>query len=224
MFTEATLTFLNELEDHNDRAWFAKNKVRYERDVRDPALAFVRAVGESLPEVSSAFLSSEKRVGGSLMRVYRDTRFSKDKSPYKTNIGIQFRHAAGKDVHAPGLYVHVELGQAFVACGLWRPESAALKRIRTHMVANAEAYSKVIRDPVFTEVFALQGESLKRAPRGFDAEHPLIDELKRKSIIAVSDLAMEDVLGERLVELTLDRFARGAPFVRFLCDAVGQPF
>src|SRR5678815_2121248 len=106
-FSDETFAFLGELEEHNQRDWFEANKSRYERVVREPALAFVRDMGRRLAEVAPALRADDRKVGGSMMRVHRDTRFSKDKSPYKTNVGIQFRHEAGKDVHAVGLYVPV---------------------------------------------------------------------------------------------------------------------
>ena len=107
MFSAATFSFLEELAAHNNRAWFEANKSRYESVVREPALQFIAAMAPLLAEFAPHFRAEPRRVGGSLMRVHRDTRFSRDKSPYKTNIGIQFRHALGKDVHAPGFYLHV---------------------------------------------------------------------------------------------------------------------
>ncbi|PIP02194.1 MAG: TIGR02453 family protein, partial [Zetaproteobacteria bacterium CG23_combo_of_CG06-09_8_20_14_all_54_7] len=101
-FTPATMAYLETLAANNNRDWFQEHKHRYEQDVREPALAFIEAVGARLPAIAPHFTADARKMGGSLMRVYRDSRFSKDKTPYKTNIGIQFRHEAGKDVHAPG--------------------------------------------------------------------------------------------------------------------------
>src|SRR5262245_19810153 len=108
------LHFLSELKSRNDKAWFDKNKERYESDVREPARAFVRAMAPKLARFSSEFIADDSRVGGSIMRIHKDVRFSKDKSPYKTNLGIQFRHRTGKDIHAPGLYVHVDPAFSFL--------------------------------------------------------------------------------------------------------------
>ena len=127
MFKTSTIKFLRELEKNNNRDWFEANKHRYESDVREPALAYIEAMAPRLAKISPHFIASPKKVGGSLMRVYRDVRFSKDKTPYKTNIGIQFRHSAGKDVHAPGFYMHIEPSQVFIAAGIWRPDSEMLK-------------------------------------------------------------------------------------------------
>ena len=109
-FTPATVKFLAELSDNNNRDWFNENKTRYEEEVLDVALRFIQSMQDPLADFAPHFTAIPKRMGGSLMRVYRDTRFSKDKTPYKTNIGIQFRHVLGKDVHAPGFYVHIEPG------------------------------------------------------------------------------------------------------------------
>ena len=117
-FRDETIKFLNELAANNNREWFAVNKHRYESLVVDRTFAFIIAMGDELRKISSHFEAIPKKQGGSLMRVYRDTRFSKDKTPYKTNIGIQFRHEAGRDVHAPGYYMHIEPGDVFVGAGL----------------------------------------------------------------------------------------------------------
>jgi len=106
-FPPQTLAFLRELADNNRRDWFKPNKVRYEEHVLDPALRFIIAMQAPLADFAPHFTAVPDRVGGSLMRIYRDTRFSKDKLPYKTNVGIQFRHESARDVHAPGYYVHV---------------------------------------------------------------------------------------------------------------------
>ena len=224
MFTEDTLGFLSELADNNQREWFKARKDRYEEHVREPARALIRAVGERLPEVTTAFVASDAKVGGSLMRVHRDTRFSRDKTPYKTHIGIEFRHVAGKDIHAPGFYLHIALGQAFVGCGMWRPPSPALLALRTRIAAEPDVWTRIVQEPSFAEMFVLQGESLKRAPRGFPKDHPQLDALRRKSHIAVSDLSLEDVLGEGLVDALMERVACSADYVRFLCEALDQPF
>jgi len=129
-FQPTIFRFLEELADNNNRPWFQENKGRYERDVREPCLAFIRAFRPRLKKISPFFVASDRRVGGSLMRVYRDTRFTKDKTPYKTNAGIQFRHEFGRDIHAPGFYVHIAPDECFLAMGLWRPDRPSLEQIR----------------------------------------------------------------------------------------------
>ncbi|MGI9257968.1 MAG: DUF2461 domain-containing protein, partial [Gammaproteobacteria bacterium] len=125
-FPAQTAKFLTELANNNARDWFNVNKQRYEDHVLEPALTFINAMEPRIEKISPHFLAVAKRTGGSLMRVYRDTRFSKDKTPYKTNIGIQFRHELGKDVHAPGFYLHIQPKNCFLGAGIWRPDSDAL--------------------------------------------------------------------------------------------------
>ncbi len=120
-FEPRTIRFLEQLRDNNDREWFKANKQRYEEDVLDVALRFIISMQEPLRDIAPRFTAVPTRVGGSLMRVYRDTRFSKNKLPYKTNIGIQFRHEQAKDVHSPGYYVHIEPDEVFIGVGMWRP-------------------------------------------------------------------------------------------------------
>ena len=162
----------SELEANNERPWFNANKARYEEQVLAPALAFVEAVGGRLPVVSPHFLAVARRTGGSVMRVYRDTRFGGDKRPYKTNLGIQFRHEVGKDVHAPGFYFHIDPSTVFLGAGMWRPDRGSLGAIRDRIVERGEEWERV-RDAIVEAGYRLGGEALKRAPRGFDAEHPL---------------------------------------------------
>jgi len=119
-FPADTARFLAELARNNNRDWFRANKGRYERSVRGPALAFIEAMAGPLERVSRHIYADPSPSGGSLMRIYRDTRFSPDKTPYKTNIGIQFRHERCDDVHAPGLYFHIDPKECFLACGMWR--------------------------------------------------------------------------------------------------------
>jgi uncharacterized protein (TIGR02453 family) len=223
-FSPELFQFLHELSENNVKSWWDPNKERYEREVRTPALAFIRAVGERLSEVSPHLTAIAKKSGGSMMRPFRDTRFSKDKTPYKTNVGIQFRHAAGKDIHAPGMYLHIDPDQAFLATGLWHPESSALKAIRARIDTEPEAWIAARDDAAFRSTFELQGESLKRAPRGYPKDHPLLEDLKRKDHIAVMNLTIDDVLDIGLVDDFIDAFKRASPYMRFLTEAVGQPF
>jgi len=163
-FTKETFTFLTELAAHNERDWFKANKARYEAHVKDAALGFIAEFSSKLREVSPHFLAIPKVQGGSLMRIYRDTRFSKDKTPYKTNIGMHFNHTGGtKSIHAPGFYLHVEPGEVMAACGIWQPDSAAIARIRDAIVDDPDGW-QAVRDAAGG--MAWWGQSLKRAPRG----------------------------------------------------------
>ena len=223
-FPEDTFSFLNELVNNNSREWFEPQKERYEGSVREPALEFIAAMSEPLAELAPHFQAIPKKVGGSLMRPYRDIRFSPDKTPYKTNIGIQFRHEAGKDVHAPGYYVHVEPDGCFVGVGLWKPDSVPLKDIRQSIVDSPDEYRSILTNSRFKKLFTLGGESLKRPPKGFDPEHPLIDELKRKDFIASHDVPFDLITTAKFLPSVAASFEIAAPWVRFLCGALGLEY
>jgi len=154
-----------------------------------------------------------------MMRVHKDIRFSKDKTPYKTNIGIHFKHARGKDVHAPGFYLHIEPGEVFIAAGIWRPESNTLKNVRTLIDEYPKEWQKLTRKITGAGGFELGGTSLKRPPAGFSKEHPLLDELKRKDYIAVQKLKISEVYSKDFDKKTAKLFKVAAPLVKFVCDA-----
>lgn len=223
-FTSATLTFLRELSDNNERTWFQDNKQRYEDAVRSPALNFIDDISPRLQVIAPRFRAIPKKVGGSLMRVYRDTRFSKDKSPYKTNIGIQFRHEAGKDVHAPGYYLHIEPGDCFLGVGIWRPDSAALGKIRDAIVKKTDHWLAARDNEPFKQTFTLQGDSLTNPPRGYAKDHPLLVDLKRKDFIATKRLTQKSVLSNDLLDESIMLFDQAEPFMRFLCTALEVSF
>jgi uncharacterized protein (TIGR02453 family) len=224
-FSPALFAFLRELAANNDREWFAANKERYVAEVQEPALAFVEDIGMRLPEeVSRHFVADARANGGSVFRIYRDTRFSKDKTPYKTHTGIQFRHERSRDVHAPGFYLHLEPGNVFMACGAWHPDRDTLHAIRTAIAGKPKRWLEIIEDPGFAEHFRLGGESLKRPPAGFDKEHPQIEDLKRKDFIAYSQLSEDEATADGFLDRFLDRCNRASAFMRFLCDGARVAF
>ena len=222
-FGPGLMTFLKELAAHNDRAWFEAHKDRYEAQVREPALALIRELGPRLARISPYFVASDRKVGGSLMRIHRDVRFGKDKSPYKTNVGIQFRHEAGKDVHAPGFYVHLEPAGCFLGAGMWHPESGALRAVRDAILADPAAWKKARDGKAFRSRWDLAGDSLKRPPRGYDAEHPMIADLMRKDHIAVADLDAKRLTSPDLPKLLTDAFRTAKPYMAFQAAALDLP-
>lgn len=223
-FPKETLGFLTELEANNNRDWFADNKQRYDTEVLEPAFEFINAMGTALQKISPCFDAVAKRSGGSLMRVYRDTRFSKDKTPYKTNVGIQFRHERGKDVHAPGYYVHLDRNECFLGIGMWHPEPVALAAIRTRIVEQPKLWHAAISRKPFRDALELGGSSLKRPPRGYDAGLPHIEDIKRKDFIAVASFGPEFAESSTLVKDLGALMKKGTPLMKFLCDAVGVEF
>jgi uncharacterized protein (TIGR02453 family) len=223
-FSPQLFAFLKELADSNDRAWFSANKARYVAHVQEPALAFVEDFRPLLHQISPHFAADARTVGGSLYRIYRDTRFSKDKTPYKTHTGIHFRHVRAKDAHAPGFYLHLEPRNVFMACGTWRPDGPTLRAIRGAIDGDPDRWRTIVEDAEFTSRYRLGGEALKRPPAGFAADHPLVDHLRRKDFIAISRLTQREATAKDFLQ-RWDGLCRGAGgFMRFLCDAARVPF
>lgn len=206
-FTTQGMNFLSKIEKNNNRDWFHEHKSDYESLIRTPALNFIDDMANDLSLISPPFSCGGKKVGGSLMRVHRDVRFSKDKPPYKTNIGIQFRHEMGKDIHAPGFYLHIEPGDCFIGVGIWKPDSTALGKIRDSIVERDKYWLAAINDNRFKKNFDLGGESLKTAPRGYDKSHPQIEDLRRKDFIAISHVDDKTVLSKNFKQFVANRFS-----------------
>jgi uncharacterized protein (TIGR02453 family) len=223
-FSPGLFGYLRELRAHNDRDWFAANKPRYQELVQEPALAFIAGFAPRLQSISPHFVADARVSGGSLFRIYRDTRFGADKTPYKTHVGIQFRHAAAKDVHAPGFYLHLEPRRVFVAAGIWRPDGPTLGKIRDAMVADPARWTSAIAATMDDERMRFEGESLKRCPAGYDPEHPLIDDLRRKDFIAHATLTEKAATSAGFEDELGGVFQTCAPLVRFLCAACDVPF
>ena len=223
-FTPGTFKFLRELAAHNERDWFQANKDRYLRQVQEPALAFIADFAPRLARISKRFVADPRPQGGSLFRIYRDTRFSKDKAPYKTHLAMRFGHEAGSDVHAPGFYLHVEPANSYAGVGLWRPEAEAARRIREAIVADPARWKRAAHGKAFTGTFTKDGESLARPPQGFPADHPLLEDLKRKDFIGGTRLTEKIVRSEDLVTHFAGLCQTASPFVKFLTEAVGLPY
>jgi uncharacterized protein (TIGR02453 family) len=223
-FTPKLFHFLEDLADHNDREWFKANQDVYEATVREPALEFINDFATPLAKISPHFSADSRKVGGSLFRIQRDTRFAKDKTPYKTNTGMQFRHVMAQDAHSPGYYVHLQPRECFVGVGLWRPETKVAYQIREAIVADPTGWKRATRSKRFSDVLEIGGDSLARPPRGIDPEHPLIEDLKRKDFIASTKITQKMVTSNHFMEDLTAIFERATPFMRFMCEAVGVKF
>jgi uncharacterized protein (TIGR02453 family) len=163
--------------------------------------------------------------GGSMFRIYRDVRFSNDKRPYKENAGIHFRHALGRSVHAPGFYMHLAPDGVFFGGGMWMPEPDALAKIRTAIAEKSTAWKKMKSEPVFKKTFdGIDGEALSRPPRGFDPNHPFIEDIKRKSFFVTTNASAKDAQSPKFIDDVEKTFRAARPMMKFLCDAVGAPF
>lgn len=223
-FPADTIEFLSDLRENNNRDWFGAHKDRYEQSIVKPALEFIQSMQQPLAKVAPLLRVEPKKMGGSLMRIYKDTRFSKDKTPYKTNVGIQFRHQHGRDVHAPGVYLHIDPDEIFVGVGTWRPPREALKRIREYIIANNLTWSKMLRNKRFTDALHMYEDRLKSNPRGYAKDHPLIDQLRQQSFIAMAPLTRAQLQSSELPRLVADLVARGKPLMTALCEALEQPW
>ena len=219
-FRPALFRFLKDLKANNDREWFKKNKERYERDVREPMVQFVLDFGKPLAKISREFVADPRPSGGSVFRIHRDTRFGKDKSPYKTHAAMHFRHSRGKDVHCPGFYLHLEPGGVFAGAGIWRPDTKSQRKIRDAIAGEPARWKRIVRGKKFSGRFGLEGDSLKRPPQGFDAEHPLVEDLKRKDFIAVTSFTQKDACSADFLDQFTQTCREAAPFVRFLGEAL----
>jgi uncharacterized protein (TIGR02453 family) len=218
-FTPELFRFLRELKKNNTRSWFEANRERYETALRQPCLRFISDLGPPLRKVSRHLATDPRPSGGSLFRIYRDTRFSKDKSPYKTHAGMYFPVRGGEDVHTPGFYLHLEPGGCFAAAGLWHPDGAATARVREAIVSRPGDWAKIGRAGL-----ALEGDSLRRPPRGFDPGHRFVEDLKRKDFVTSAPLSDRDVCAPGFLRQFVASCARSAPLVKFLAASLDLPW
>ena len=218
-FTPEFFKFLKALARNNNREWFHKNKPRYERYVLTPSLQFIKDAGKELRAVSPYLVADPRPFGGSLFRIYRDMRFSKDKSPYKTNVAMEFWHRREGKKSYTGLYLHLSPGQCFVGAGIWHPDPATLNRVRRAIVSRPEAWRRVKESGLKVE-----GESLKRPPAGFDANHPFVDDLRLKDITAGVRFINAQVTGPRFMEDFIQTSKKLDPLNRFLAVALSLPW
>ena len=188
-------------------------------------MEFIIAMEERLERISPSYVADPRVNGGSLFRIYRDTRFSKNKQPYKENIGFQFRHIAGKDAHAPGFYIHIQPGDSFAGGGIWLPPTGILNKIRDAMVRNTDEWLRIKRFIAGSgNVSFMDGDRLKRPPQGYPADHPVVDDLKRKTVFAGRSFEDREVVSPSFIDEVEDVFADLIPLMRFINDALDLSF
>lgn len=222
-FPKDFFAFFEELRDNNERAWFMANKARYEESVLAPMRFLVADMAPRLARISPHYVADPRR---SVFRIYRDVRFSKDKSPYKTHAAAQFRHAIGRDVHAPGFYVHLAPDEIFVGGGMWMPDGPALKRVRDAIAADPAGWRRAL-DKRFHDTFGgLSDEyTLKRAPKGYDPDHPAIADIKRTSwVVGHQAISRARARKAAFIDEVENCFVAARPLMRFLCKSLGLPF
>lgn len=217
--------FFAELSANNNREWFNDNKDRFRASVQEPLAAFVEAMAPRLKKISKHFVADPRLNGGSVFRIYKDVRFSKDKTPYKTHGAVQFRHARGKDAHVPGFYVHLDPKEVFYGGGIWTPPSPALLKVREAIRDNGAGWKKATTGAAFNKRFgAVRGDSLTRPPRGFDADDPMIEDLKRKSFFAMAEAKPAAAKKASFCDDVEGAMKDARPMMKFLCDALDAPF
>jgi uncharacterized protein (TIGR02453 family) len=218
MIKPETLQFLKAVSDNNNREWFAEHKPEFEAAKAD-VIAFISILVPELAAVDPAF-PKDTVPAKCLLRIYRDVRFSKDKVPYKTNMGIFFA-VRGKAGTEPGYYINLEPSNCLFAAGYWQPDAAALKSIREEIDYNQEEFLTITQAESFTSVFSIGKEdTLKTAPKGYPKEHPLIDVLKLKSFTAIYHLDDKDFFKPTIVKKLKTAFESIYPFILFLRTAV----
>ena len=223
-FTPEFFRFLAALGRNNTRDWFQANKDRYRNDVQEPLLRFIADFADPLASISPRFVADPRPTGGSMFRIFRDVRFSRDKSPYKTHAAAQFRHREGRDVHAPGFYLHLEPDNVFVGTGLWHPAGVTLTAVREAILERPDRWSATLSDPEFAAKHTLGGEQLKRAPRGYDADHPLVEFLKYRDFVSFHHFSEAEALSADFLDTVAESCRAAAGFVRFLTEAIGLRF
>ena len=225
-FPKDFFAFFRELKAHNERPWFEANKQRFRDSVQAPMAEFIAAMEPRLRKISKNFVADARPNGGSMFRIYRDVRFSRDKRPYKEHAACHFRHAAGKDVHAPGFYMHFGDDEVYFGGGMYMPEPQSLGRIRDAIVAKPAAWKAVKSNKDFVKTFdgLGGGDVLTRAPRGYDPEHPLIEDIKRKSFFAKRNVDVKLAASAKLADTVAETFKSATPLMKFLCASQGVPF
>lgn len=223
-FPKDFFSFFNELKKNNKRDWFAENKSRYQASVVVPMGEFISSIASPLESISPFYNADPRAHGGSMFRIYRDTRFSKDKTPYKTHAACHFRHQAGRDAHAPGFYVHIETDRISIGGGIWKPPGKALGLIREFIADNPSAWEKLSQSPGIKNLGGVQGDSLVRPPRGYQADAQHIEDLKRKSFYLMTGVDVKLALGPALVTESIRVFKTAARLNHFICDALELPF
>jgi uncharacterized protein (TIGR02453 family) len=180
MFTSKTVAFLRSLKKNNDRGWFHANRDDYERHCRGPMIAIVDRLSHDLRGIAPELVADAKL---SLFRPWRDTRFSENKAPLKTNIAAVFPHRALGRMNGAGLYVEVATTYVWIGGGVYAPDSSQLHAIREHIVANQRRFAKVIEAPAFKRLGGLKGDTLTRVPRGWPKDHPAAEYLVHKQFL-----------------------------------------
>lgn len=223
-FSKTTFRFLRALARNNNREWFKAHEKDYERHVREPFLQLISDLQAPLAKISPHLRADPRKTGGSLFRLYRDTRFANDKTPYKTWSGARLFHERRREIESPSFYLHIQPNDCFAGGGIWHPQPSTLKRIRDFLVDNPAAWKRATQSKAFREHLGFWGQSLTRPPRGYDPQHELIEDLKRKNFAAGEGISDAIVCSNELVPVVVATFKRMAPMMDYLCAALDLEF
>lgn len=222
-FRPDAIDFLAELAQNNDRAWFQPRKAEYETLLKEPMEALVAALPAAFEKRDLPLQADPKR---SIFRIYRDTRFAKDKSPYKTHLGASFPWVADTDPnadfshteHANGAYFHLQPGNNYMGGGMWRASKERLDAFRQAIVDDDRRVRAALEEPAFLKEFGPveSHETLKRVPSGYPPDHPMADMFRYKDIVFGRRMSDDEVYSSALPEILADSYAKAAPVFRFL--------
>lgn len=219
-FSPQLFEFLQELKANNNREWFEANRSRYLEFVRDPMLAFIAAFRPRLANISPYLIADPKPNGGSMLRLYRDLRFSKSKDPYKAMAAAYFWHQAGKE-NLPGIYLHFDPEHRYLALGLWRPATAIRREVTDAIANRPEDWKRAISDRQFKAKLEFAGESLTRLPKQYDPDHPFARDLQRKDFVVQATFTPAQVCAKDFLDRVESICQSGKPFLEFLTTAAG---
>ena len=222
-FRPDAIDFLAELAQNNDRAWFQPRKAEYEALLKEPMEALVAALAEGFEARGLPLRAHPQR---SIFRIYRDTRFAKDKSPYKTHLGASFPWVADVDPetdfshteHANGAYLHLQPGNNYVGGGMWRASKERLDAFRQAIVDDERRVRAALEEPGFLAEFGPveSHESLKRVPPGYPPDHPMADLFRYKDVVFGRRMSDDEVYSPALPDILADAYAKASPVFRFL--------
>jgi uncharacterized protein (TIGR02453 family) len=218
----SALAFLKDLSAHNDRKWFDANRDRADEELVEPARVLVQGLLAELKKPFPRIAGSDAKVGGSLTRLNRDTRFGKDKRPYHTHLGLHFWHASGKKMEVPGFFLRFDPDEVLIATGMHAPEPPELARIRRAIDAEPARWQKAACNAKFLKAWGgLEGESLKRVPAPWPPDHRFAEDLKRKDYTAFARWKAADITKAGFAARAVKQWKASEPLMAFLCGALG---
>ncbi|WP_169569251.1 DUF2461 domain-containing protein [Sneathiella limimaris] len=224
-FSKDLIKFYEDLVQNNNRDWFQKNKQRYREVALLPMCDFIEAFAPYLEDIAPYYIADPRPNGGSVFRIHRDVRFSRDKKPYKEHLACQFRHQAGKDAHAPGFYLHIDLEGVRFGGGLWLPPAPKLAKIRAAIDEKPDQWHAITSEPSIMQEFgSVQGDGLKTAPKGYAKDHPDIIDLRRKTFFLMKRVPVETIFQPDFLEVVANSYRTASPFMKFMTTAVDLPY